>query len=55
MKELLALAGESRCAIGHNTLTLGCSDLAAEIGLSRLAELAFLALRGAVFKMPRLA
>ena len=48
MEEILALAPESRGTIGHHTLALGGSDLATEVGLARLAELAFLALRSAV-------
>jgi hypothetical protein len=47
MKQILALALESRGTIGHQTLTLSGSDLAAEVGLSGLAELALLAFGGA--------
>jgi len=43
VEEVLAPAFEARGAIGHETFTLGSPDLAAEIGLSRLAELALLA------------
>lgn len=46
MEEIFALAFESRCSIRHYTFTLGCSDFAAQIGLSGLAELAFLTFRG---------
>ena len=48
VQELLALAGESRGAIGHDTLTLGGSDLSTQVGLARLAELALLAFRCAI-------
>lgn len=44
MKQVLALALEARGAIGHDALALGGADLAAEVGLARLAELALLAL-----------
>lgn len=44
VEEVLALALEARGAIGHDTLTLCCADLAAEVGLAGLAELALLAL-----------
>jgi hypothetical protein len=44
VEEVLALALEARGAIGHDTLALCCADLAAEVGLARLAELALLAL-----------
>jgi hypothetical protein len=53
VEEILALALKSRGAVGHQTLTLGGSDLAAKVGLSGLAELALLALRGAVGKPVR--
>lgn len=48
MEEILALAPESRGAIGHQTLALGSSNLAAQVGLAGLAELALLAFGGAV-------
>lgn len=48
VKQILALALESRGTIGHQTLTLSGSDLAAEVGLSGLTELALLAFGGAV-------
>lgn len=48
VEQILALASESRGAIGHQTLALGGSDLAAEVGLAGLAELALLAFGGAV-------
>ena len=43
VEEVLALALEARGAVGHDTLALGCSDLSAQVGFSRLAELALLA------------
>jgi hypothetical protein len=46
VKQILALALESRGAVGHQTLALGGSDLTAEVGLSGLAELALLAFGG---------
>lgn len=48
MEEILALALEARGSVGHDTLTLSGSDLATEVGLAGLAELALLALGGAV-------
>lgn len=48
MKEILALALEPRCTVRHHSFALGGSNLAAKIGLSRLAKLAFLAFRCAV-------
>lgn len=48
VEEILALALKARSAIRHDTLALGCSDLAAEVGLSGLAELALSAFWGAV-------
>lgn len=43
VEQILALASESRGAIRHQTLALGGSDLATEVGLAGLAELALLA------------
>ena len=43
VEEVLALALEARGAVGHDALALGCADLAAQVGLARLAELALLA------------
>lgn len=40
VQEVLALALEPRCAIGHDALALGGSNLAAQVRLSGLAELA---------------
>ena len=48
VEEVLALAPEARSAVGHDTLSLCGTDLSAEVGLARLAELAFLAFWGAV-------
>ena len=42
MQKVLSLALESRGSVWHNTLSLCGSDLATEIGLARLAELALL-------------
>lgn len=55
VEERLALAGEPRGAVGHDALTLRGPDLAAQVGLARLAELALLAFRRAVWwgKPPR--
>lgn len=49
VQEVLALALEPGAAIRHHTLTLRRPDLAAQIRLARLAELALLAFRGAIF------
>ena len=49
MQEVLALALEARGAVWHHTLTLGGTNLAAEVGLARLAELALFAFGCAVF------
>ena len=46
VQEVLALALEARGAVRHQALALGGADLAAEVRLARLAELALLALRG---------
>jgi hypothetical protein len=43
VEKVLALALEARGAVGHDTLTLGGSDFAAEVGLAGFAELALLA------------
>lgn len=48
VQQVLALAAEARGAVGHEALALRCANLAAEVRLARLAELALLALRGAV-------
>lgn len=41
VKEVFALALEARSAIRHDTFSLSRTDFAAEVGLARLAELAF--------------
>ena len=48
VQQVLALALEPGGAVGHDTLTLRGADLAAQVCLARLAELAFLAFWGAV-------
>lgn len=50
MKQVLAFALKSRGSVGHHSLALRGSDLAAEIGLARFAELAFLALGRAILR-----
>lgn len=47
VQDVLAAGLEARGAVGHDTLTLGGTDLAAEVGLARLAELALTAFGGA--------
>jgi hypothetical protein len=47
VEEVLALALEARGAVRHNAFALRGADLAAEVGLSGLAELAFFAFGGA--------
>ena len=44
VQQVAALAAEARGAVGHLTLALRRADLAAQVGLARLAELALLAL-----------
>jgi hypothetical protein len=51
VQEILALALEARGAVGHHTLALCGANGTAEVGLARLAELALLALSGAVEKI----
>ena len=48
VQEILALALEASGAIGHHTLALCGTNGTAKVGLARLAELALLALSGAV-------
>jgi hypothetical protein len=48
VEEVLAASLEAGGAIGHDTATLGGANLAAEVGLARLAELALTALGGAI-------
>jgi hypothetical protein len=50
VEEILALALEARGSVRHDTLALSCSDLATEVGLARLAELALLTFGGAEIK-----
>jgi hypothetical protein len=51
VEKILALALEARGSVRHNTLALSGSDLATEVGLARLAELALLALGGAELRV----
>ncbi len=48
MQDVLAAGAEARGAVRHDALALGRADLAAEVGLVGLAELALFALGGAV-------
>lgn len=48
MQKLLATAGESGCSIGHDPLSLGGSDLTAQVRLAGLAKFTFFALRSTV-------
>jgi hypothetical protein len=50
VQEILALALETSGAVGHHTLALCGTNGTAKVGLARLAELALLALSGAVEK-----
>jgi len=52
VQDVLAAGLEARGAVGHHTLTLGSADLAAQVGLARLAELALTALRSAAGGQP---
>lgn len=47
MKDVLAAGLEASGTVGHDTAALGSADLAAEVGLARLAELALTAFGGA--------
>ena len=47
VQQVLAAGLEARGTVGHDTLTLGSTDLTAQVGLARLAELALTALGGA--------
>lgn len=51
VEDVLAAGLETRGAVGHHTLALSGTDLAAEVSLARLAELAFPALGGAAEKL----
>jgi hypothetical protein len=46
MQQILALALESRCPVGHHALALRSAYLSAQVRLARLAELAFAAFGG---------
>src|SRR5690606_21487776 len=48
VEQVLALALEAGGAVRHQSLALGRADLSAEVGLAGLAELALLALGGAI-------
>ena len=48
VQQILSAGAEAGGAVGHDAAALGCADLAAEVGLAGLAELAFLALGGAI-------
>jgi len=50
VQEILALALETRGAVRHHTLALCGTNGTAKVGLARLAELALLALSGAIRK-----
>jgi hypothetical protein len=41
MQQLFAAALEARASVGHHAFALGRANLATEIGLARLAKLAF--------------
>jgi hypothetical protein len=47
VQDILAAGLEAGGTVGHDTPTLGSTDLAAEVGLARLAELALTAFGGA--------
>lgn len=47
VQDVLAAGFEAGGTVGHHTLTLGGTDLAAQVGLARLAELALTAFGGA--------
>jgi phage tail tube protein FII len=47
MEEVLAAGLEAGGTVGHHTLTLGSTDLAAQVGLAGLAELALATFGGA--------
>jgi hypothetical protein len=48
VEDVLAAGLEAGGAVGHDTLTLGGADLAAEVGLAGLAELALTAFGGTI-------
>jgi hypothetical protein len=49
VQQVLATGLEPRSTVGHDTLALCGTDLAAEVGLAGLAELALTALGGASY------
>jgi len=51
VQERLATAGEARGTVWQDATALGCANLAAEVGLAGLAELAFAALGGAMCRL----
>jgi hypothetical protein len=51
VQDVLAAGLEAGGAVGHDTSSLGSTDLAAEVGLAGLAELAFTALGGAISRV----
>lgn len=46
MQKLFSAGSESRCAIWHDTLTLGGTDLPAQVRFTRYAEFTFATLGG---------
>ena len=48
VEQVLALTLQSRSSIGHDSFSLGCSDLATQVGLPGRAKLAFATFRGAI-------
>jgi hypothetical protein len=51
VEQRFPFALESRGAVGHDAFALGCSDLAAKVGLAGFAELALAAFWGAVSEL----
>jgi hypothetical protein len=52
VQEVFAFALESGCAVWHDTFALSGPNLSAQVGLARLAELAFFAFRGTAGSQP---
>src|SRR5215212_972456 len=46
MKDCLSVIAEARCAIGHQSLALGCADCGTKIGFAAQAAFALAAFRG---------
>lgn len=46
MQKVFSVGSESRCAIWHDTLTLGSTDLPTQVSFTRLAEFTFTAFGG---------